>query len=401
MDRLEPGVQFRPRWPVALLNALGPAAKALGLFPKIDDPKLHAAADRASGADPWLREARRVRFKSFDEEAGLSLFGAIAVKAQAKKCLETMSGFERLLQQRPEILDEKIERPLFVVGWPRTGTTVLHRLLCQHSGARYLPIWEAYSLLRERHGKPLSVERRYKDAKRAIAFLHWVAPDIDAIHPLGCDEPDECFHLFRNYWAMPPGWDFAYIPSYWAWFERAGALPAYQIHKRQLQILQWYERREHWVLKSPQHLAGLPALMKVYPDARIVCTHRDPAEAVASYCSLLALAWGMTSDAAVDRRRIADYALETMSKAQAVAAPVLAALPKSQVIHVDFADLIADPIGLPQAIYERFGYVRDPDLGEGLKAWCAANPRDKHGRHRYRLSDFNLTEADVRRAVAA
>ena len=395
MKRLPSGTRYGPRWPLAVLNAFGPLAKAFGIFPKIDDRALHALAESDGGQGAWVQEARRVRFKSFDEEAGLSLFGALAVKGQVTKCVRTMLAFERLLAEHPEIRNEKIERPLFVIGWPRSGTTVLQRMLCQHSQARYLPVWEAYSLLREADGKPLSDSARYRSAKRAIGFLHWVAPEINAIHPFSCEEPDECFHLFRNYCAMPPGWDFAYLPSYWAWFEKAGAVPAYELHKRQLQILQWYERRGHWVLKSPQHLAGLPALMKVYPDARIVCTHRDPVEAVASYCSLLAVAWGMITQT-IDRKRIAEYVLSTMARAQRAAAPVLASLPKNQIFHAAFSDLMADPPGMTEAIYAHFGYAPDPDLRARLKAWSDANPREKHGRHAYRLSDFDLSEADVR-----
>src|SRR5690242_17353495 len=97
------------------------------------------------------------------------------------------------------IKKQVIDRPVFVLGWPRTGTTLLQRLLCLHRDALYLPVWEAYNILTEERGRPITLASRRGSAKRALSMLHWIAPDLGTIHPLGLDDPDECYHLLRNY----------------------------------------------------------------------------------------------------------------------------------------------------------------------------------------------------------
>lgn len=378
--------------------------RALGLFPKVaDEAKFGALGSGDTWQGPlsdWVREARRFRLAAYDRDAGLTLFGALAVRAQVLQCYRTMLDFEHLIAANPEILRERIERPLFVLGWPRTGTTLMQRLLSLHKDARYTPVWEGYAPLpMDSNGRKISLDERRRKAGKALRLLAWVAPNLNAIHPLGIDEPDECYHLFRNYSAMPPGWDFAYLPSYWSWFDAQDNAKAYEIHKRQLQLLQWIERRGHWVLKSPQHMAGLPGLLKVYPDARIVFTHRDPVEAVASYCSLVAVAWGMTSKA-VTNKKITDFVIGTAIKSQAAARQALKSLPADQIVHVEYADMMRDAPGTASAIYERLGYPRDAELPAKMRDWLAANPKNRHGQHTYRLADFGLTEEGVRAALA-
>ena len=402
MKQLRSGMRYGPPWPVAALNAFGPALRAARLFPKIADPALLSPVETMSGrsdrSSPWMKEARRVRFQSFDQDAQLSLFGALAVRAQARRCFKNTLEFDRLIDAHPEIEHEEIKRPLFVIGWPRTGTTLLQRLLCLHREARFLPVWEAYSILSEDGGRTLDLAERRRRAQRAINLLKWLAPDLKAIHPMDLDDPDECYHLFRNYFAMPGGWDFAHLSSYWKWFESQSAIPAYEVHKRQLQILQWRDRRGHWVLKSPQHLSGLPALLQVYPDARIICTHRDPVEAVSSYCSLVAVAWGMTSDA-IDLKKVADYVLTTTATSLKAARVALRSIPENQVYHVKYTDLTRDPLRTITSIYSHFAYPRDDDLAARIRSWLDANPANRNGGHKYDLADFGLTVRDVERAT--
>ena len=403
MHRLSSGTRYGPRWPVQALNALGGAARFLGLFPRLSDPDLLDAIERQFGAssrnDPWVEDLRRVRLRSFDEDANLSLFGALAVRAQVRQCYANTLAFDRLLIEHPEIALEKIDRPLFVIGWPRTGTTALQRLLSLHKDARFLPVWEGYSPLPDRDEVPGDPRGRKARARRAFALLNWLAPELKAIHPMTPDDPDECYHLFRNYGAMLPGWDFAYLPGYWKWFNSGNAVPAYRLHKRQLQILQSINRKGHWVLKSPQHLAGLAALMQVYPDARLVVTHRDPVESIASYCSLLAVTWGMISEK-VDLDDIARYALDMAATSEGLAEPVLRKMPRSQVYHVHFNEFARNPHDTAVAIYRHFDYPYDTGLRARMRAWSAENPRDRHGTHKYDLADFGLTPQSVRRALA-
>jgi hypothetical protein len=150
------------------------------------------------------------------------------------------------------------------------------------------------------------------------------------------------------------------------------------------------------VLKCPNHLSGLRYLLDTYPDARIVYTHRDPEKIIASLCSLTAVTWSMTSDD-VDLHQVGEFALDMAQRSEESARVALQTIPREQITHVAYDELIADPVGKALAIYDRFGYRADPALRANMTAWLKAHPSDKHGRHRYQLCDFGLTVEDVRR----
>jgi hypothetical protein len=355
---------------------------------------------RSDWPEPLLR-ALPPRARGFNDDAEPSLFGALVIKGQFRKSASNALGYEHLIAQHPEILQERIERPLFVLGLPRTGTTLLQRLLSLHSGARHLPFWEAYMPFpEEADGRPLSRETRHEAARRRIATLKWVAPELDKIHPIDVDDPEECYHLFRSHFLVPPGFDFAYVPSYWQWFDERAHADTYRMHKRQLQSLQWLDRRQHWVLKCPNHLSGIKQLLDVYPDARIVYTHRDPEKIIASLCSLTAVTWAMTSDE-IDLSKVADFALSMAQRSQEAAQEALRTVSRDQIVHVEFDELVADPTGVASGIYKRFGYPADGALIAKMSEWLRDNPSDKHGKHHYQLSDFGLTAAEVRARLAA
>ncbi len=397
--RLRSGVRLGPPWPIRLVNLLGPLVRSLGLWPRIDSQKMLRKVERKLKCSNWPPELLRAlppRAHAFNEDAKPSLFGALVLQGQFEKSALNGLGFEKLIAEHPEILKERIERPLFVLGLARTGTTLLQRLLSLHSGARYLPFWEAYSPVPYKLGKHKGGrDGRFGEAKRRLALLKWVGPEFDKIHPIDVDDPEECYHLFRNHFLVPPGFDFAYVPSYWRWFDAEAHADTYRMHKRQLQALQWLDPRRHWVLKCPNHLSGLSHLLTTYPDARIVYTHRDPDKIIASLCSLAAVTWSMTSDE-VDLREVADFALDVAERCQAAGRAALQTIAREQIMHVEFDDLIADPVGTAQGVYERFGYSSDPGLKARMEDWLQRHPSDKHGKHRYQLSDFGLTLEDVR-----
>lgn len=396
--RLPSGVRLGPPWPVRLLNLFGPLVKALGLWPRIDPDRMLRAIERRLKRNDWpepLLRALPQRAAAFNDDAKPSLFGALVLRDQFKKSAMNALGFEDLIARHPEILDERIERPLFVVGLARTGTTLLQRLLSLHQGARFLPFWEAYSPVPYKLGKHKGGrDGRHGEGKRKLRLLKWVGPEFNKIHPIEVDDPEECYHLFRSHFLIPPGFDFGYVPSYWQWFDAQAFADTYRMHKRQLQALQWLDGRQHWVLKCPNHLSGLQHLLKVYPDARIVYTHRDPERIVASLCSLAAVTWSMTSDD-VDLGEVAEFALDTAERCQAAASAALQLIPRDQIIHMDYDAFIADPVAGALGVYERFGYPADAGLKARMQDWLAAHPSDKHGKHRYQLSDYGLTPEDV------
>ena len=401
--RLASGVTLGPPLPIRLLNSLAPLVRSLGLWPRLHTDKLMRSVERKWKRNDWpapLLRALPPRAAAFNDDANLSLFGALVARSQFKKSLTNGLGYEDLIARYPAILEERIERPLFVLGLPRTGTTLLQRLLSLHAGARYLPFWEAYMPFPSKVGEHKDGgDGRHETARRRVATLKWIGPELDKIHPIDVDDPEECYHLFRSHFLVPPGFDFAHLPTYWNWFDETAHADTYRMHQRQLQSLQWLDRRQHWVLKCPNHLSGIPHLLATYPDARIVYTHRDPEKIIASLCSLTAVTWSMISDD-VDLSEVADFALGMAQSCQAAAEDALRTVPREQIMHVEFDQLVADPVGMAAGVYQRFGYPSDPALTAKMTEWLRSNPSDKHGKHHYQLSDFGLTPADVRARLA-
>lgn len=390
--------------PIRAVNAAGRALSIVGYKPKLDASAMLRGAQKA-GFDVDLlpalaREGMFKRIESVNEDAHLSLFGTIGFNQQLRRCLVNALSIERTIQAHPEILDQKIRNPIFVIGMPRTGTTLMQRLLSLHDGARFVRFWESYEPVpRPTEDEGASRARRMREADRALARLHWVAPSLRAVHPMTVEAPEECFFLMRNYFLVPRWFDFANMESYWKWMDAHDTAQAYQLLKRQFQVLQWLEPREHWVLKCPLHLGYIDELLRVFPDARIVHMQREPTEVAASLASLMSILWNLTSEH-FEPEEIGRWSLDTAARLHAKGLPAMERLRPDQLVRVGFSDLVKDHAGTAQRVYEVLGYRRDPRLADSIATWSRNNTREKHGRHIYTLSQFGLTEDEVQRAFA-
>ena len=387
--------------PLRLVNIFTGVAQRLGLAPKIDGEAILRDAVRQFGEPVALNELSHeglmVRARSYENEARLSLMGRIIVRSDLTRCVVNQLAFERAYLRHPQITQQKIDRPLFVVGLPRSGTTLMQRLLCCHPGARYLPFWEAHEPV-PRDARPSSddTNRRIASGRRAVRKLNLVAPSLKRVHPITSEtDPEECIHLFLAAQLVQHGFDFARLPSYWRWYD---ALPdrtaPYRMFEKQLQLLQWVESREHWVLKSPIHMTRLAELLRVFPTARIVYMERDPLQSVASLGSLVALMWSLLSED-VDLDEVGAYVLDASRRSQQAAADALRNLASDRLVHVDFSHFMSDPVGRALSVYRQLGYRADGEVERAMRRFMAENPRDKHGRHGYSLENFGLNEQMV------
>ncbi len=391
---------------IRMLNRLGPTLETVGLVPRIDADRILAKAQRLHGAptrlSPLSIEGLRARANAYETEAGLSLFGRIIVQRDLVRCVANQLAFERAYVEHPEILQQHIDKPLFIVGLPRSGTTLMQRLMCCHAGARYIPFWEAHEPVpRSIVPSPEDTRRRMKAGRNAVWQLNTVVPDLRGVHPITSEaDPEECLYLFLYTQLFPDSFDFARLPSYWRWFEGlADRAAPHRMLARQLKLLQWVRPGQQWVLKSPVHTARLPELLEVFPDARIIHMERDPVQSVASLCSLTALMWNVLGDDA-DPHEVGDYVLGVAERGRRVADRALAHLPPERLARVAYRDLLVDPIAVATDLYARFGYAPDPDLEDVMLRFMVANPRDKHRRHVYDLTDFGLDEETVRIKLA-
>jgi hypothetical protein len=216
-----------------------------------------------------------------------------------------------------------------------------------------------------------------------------LAPGFRVMHPLAPELPQECIaidsHSLQSYEFQTTH----FVPDYQRWLERRGLRAVYRHHLRFLQYLQWQRPAEHWVLKAPAHLFGLAELLETYPDAGIVQTHRDPLEVLPSLASLstaLRGAFSASADpAAIGRemsRRWGDGVLA------AVEARDSGRLPDASFIDVAYRRIVDAPLDTVRAIYARFGRPLTDEAEAAMRRFLAANPKDKHGRHRYSLGAF-------------
>lgn len=395
-------------FPIRVLNGVGGALRAVGLpIVSLDESALCARASQAAGGlndfgDSSFRAPLRRLLASLESDAQLTVLGRIIARTDLLRLLEQRLRWVDTLRRHPEIVAGRIERPLFILGLPRTGTSILHELLAQDEGNRVPMSWEVMFPHPPPEQATFDRDPRIAQVEKHLAGVDRLLPDFKSIHPMGALLPQECVAITAFEFSSMQFHTTNRLPTYQAWLDAADLRPMYAQHKRWLQYFQWKAPAPRWVLKSPGHLWALDALLAVYPDAHIVQTHRDPLKVVASLVSLICTLRSMATDAIDPHEigadwtvRLADGLDRTMRVRES------AALPPTQVFDVQFPEFMRDEIGMVQRIYRHFDWELTPRAEHRMRAFLAANRVDKHGRHTYRLRLGGLDEATERRRYAA
>lgn len=325
--------------------------------------------------------------ESCQREAHLNVAGKLAVRADVVRILCNRLLMQRDRQLLPEIVNQQIRYPVFIVGLPRSGTTLLHTLLAADPDHRAPLCWEVMwpSPPGKNHAR-----QRIRRARRSLASLRWLAPTFDHVHAIGAELPQECVSLMTPSF-LSDQFDTMYnVPSYRSWFLEQDLQPAYQFHRRFLQHLQQRKKALRWILKAPTHLFALPTLLSIYPDARFVQTHREPTEAIASVSSLITILRRIFSDD-VDPRKVAReawrYWAETMAKFLRDRDRYL---PPERICDLKYSDIRRDPMDAVRNIYAHFGWRLSAATEQCIEKSLRNQPRQRNGFHRYRPSQFEL-----------
>jgi hypothetical protein len=394
-----------PSKPIAIraLNAAGGALRALGLpLVRLDEASLLAEASRKTGladfGDARFREPLRLLLDSLEHEAHLTTLGRVIARRDVLRLLENRLRMESVHCAHPEIAAAPVPTPLFIVGLPRTGTTILYDLLAQDPESRVPMSWEVQHPWPPPEAATYDTDPRIADVDAHLAGVDRILPDFKKIHPMGARLPQECVALTAHDFATIINHTTHRVPTYQRWLDTTDLRWVYASHRRQLQYLQWKVPARRWVLKSPGHLWALDALAAVYPDARIVQTHRDPLKVVASLTSLVTVLRSLASDT-IDPYEISRDWTErlAMGLERAMAVRATGALPASQTFDVHFRDLVADPIAMIHRIYDHFGMTLSPEAERRMRRFLAENPSDKHGAHTYSLAAAGLDPERERR----
>ena len=392
---------------VRALNAAGGALRALGLpLVRLDAAALMAEATRRTGlddfGDPRFREPLGLLLDAFEREAALTILGRMIARNDVLRLLENRLRMTAEHCRHPEITQGAISAPLFIVGLPRTGTSILHELMAQDPESRVPMSWEVQHPWPPPEAATFETDPRIAAVDKHLAGVDRVLPDFKKIHPMGARLPQECVALTAHDFATIMNHTTHRVPSYQQWLETTDLRWVYASHRRQLQYLQWKVPARRWVLKSPGHLWALDALAAVYPDARIVQTHRDPLKVIASLTSLVTVLRSLASDE-IDPYEIAQDWTARLARGLECAMRVRASgvLPASQTFDVHFRDLMADPIAMVARIYAHFDMTLSAEAERRMRRFLAENPSDKHGAHTYTLAAARLDPSTERRRYAA
>lgn len=346
------------------------------------------------GDDRILEPLQRL-VQGLNEEARLNDGGRQRVEANLIATLANRLKIENYLTNNPQLLAQAVEKPTFVFGLPRTGTTLLINLMSVDPARRCFLRWEALDSVPPPQPSELHDGPRFQQCQEMTELSLKYAPHISAIHHEDADSPTEC------QFAMSPSFVAQYydsmyhMPSYHQWFlHEADYLPAFEFHKRFLQLLQ-ENTGGHWTLKNPWHPLFLNTLTSVYPDAQLVMTHRDPVEVVASAASLLKAVRPMFSDE-VDMQAIGQCLLETFDLMIARTLAYKDEHGWDSIYDVQYQQLMRDPITEMKKLYAHFDEPFSPEAEVAMQSYMTNNPKGKHGRHSYDLADYGLTADGVR-----
>ena len=362
---------------------------------------------------PWMRAGLERLVEALESpEAGLRESRLSHVVYGLTRALRNNAALARERQQHPEIEGEEIERPVFIVGINRTGTTFMHRLLSRDPRFWALRRYELMEPVLST-GEYGTVAGTPADPRRAYAEELMGATNVvdtlAGIHRVEIDEPEEDFMLLRLAFAT---WVIAvahHVPAYGRWLAEAGSRSAYAHHRRVMQHFTWQRRQRnprgqrHWLLKMPFHLMELEVLLETYPDAVFIQTHREPVQFMASWNSLVERIRSFTTEPRPPRETGAEQ-LALMSGMLNDAMRFRASRPvlEGRWVDVRYADLVDDPMAVVNDIYARFGWPLEPAAVDEMQRWLTLQEeqRRQEPRHEYRLEDYGLTPEAVNEAFA-
>jgi hypothetical protein len=390
-----------------VLNRTGAALRAAGLpLVRLDAAALLARARRRTrledfGDDRFRAPLARL-VRALDDEAQLTLLGRLVAREELVRLLANRLQVTDVHRRHPEIAGGPVERPLFILGLPRTGTTILHELLAQDPANRVPMTWEVMRPFPPPERATFDTDPRIAEVERHLGGIDRLVPGFKAIHPMGARLPQECVAINQHEFVSLVWPTTHRVPSYAGWLDAAPHDAVYAAHRRWLQYLQWKAPAGRWVLKSPGHLWTLDALLRAYPDARLVQTHRDPLRVVASLVSLVCTLRGVATDH-VDPHEVGREWTARLADGLGRAMRVRdgGAVPAAQVFDVSFAEFMRDEVAMVRRLYTHFDMTLSADAEARMRRFLADNRADKHGRHAYGLTLGGLDPATERARYAA
>jgi hypothetical protein len=362
-------------------------------FLRLDEDELLGRMSRKLSlndyGDPYFRKGLSLLIDSIQQDASLTFFGRALQRIAIERCLENRLKFIDSQKKRPEIFARQLTPPIIVLGFPRSGTTFLHRLLAQDPQNRGLYLWE---MLRQ---PPLEKGADYRRLKAKMEYLafHQLSVNFDHIHVVRDSEYEECIWLMATTFHSGTFYILAPVFSYIKWCMKQDRLKIYEEYVQLLKLYQSTTPERRLTLKAPAHTGSLPEIRRLMPDAILVQTHRHPLDVVNSINSLIYWAHYNVVDR-IDIRKMAQCHLDMLE--YEINRNLLSRKNHGiEVFDVLYEELLADPLCVVERIYNAHGLNLRDRAKSRMKKFIAANPQHKHGVHKYCADDFGISEKKI------
>lgn len=362
--------------------------------------ELEAAACAETGLDDFgdgrHREGLERLVASMNDEGDLTEMGELMQRIRLGAHLTARLRVEQTYREHPEIEEQVVDGPVFVIGLPRTGTTALSQLVAADPQFRSLRLWESGSPVPPPEAATQHTDPRIAETEAGLEMMNATFPLMQTMYHSEATTATECQDLMGMSFRTAHFDGSARVPSYMAWVVDCDMHGTYEYHRRVLRLLQWHCPPTLWHLKTPVHMFALDALTDVYPDARFLWSHRDPADVLGSVCSLVHYTRSWSSDRD-DALELGPEMVDRWALAIERAMDFRARTGEERFADVTFADLQREPVGALAAAYARIGLDFTDGSRGAVTQWAAGHEPGSHGSHRYELADFGI-DADAVRA---
>ena len=345
--------------------------------------------------NPLFLEGFECLVQSINQEADLNDIGMEAQQHRLIGILANLLRIEDACMQHPEILNEEIKSPVVIVGLPRTGSTMTHRLLASDPRHTAMLWWEGRypaMLANEVRGHP---DERMEMGKAEVEAVMQASPEALTIHPWDYKGADEEILLLEHTFFSTVPESFMRLPTYSKWVESQDHIHAYAQLKIMLQYLQWQNpgrNKKRWVLKSPHHLGFIDKLLIVFPDSKVIQTHRDPLKTVPSFCSMCSNLFEPLTNS-YDKNEIGHHWAHKLAKVLNHCMEV-SNLNKENFLNLEFKKMIKNPILEMEEVYNFIDEDFTDQAENAMNAWKEENQHEM-GTHQYSLEEFGLESSFI------
>ena len=358
-------------------------------------------AEEATGlsdfGDEWFFPNIDVFIESLNSQAKLSSEGYYGAEQMITGALINRLRHKNLIKMNPEILDETVDIKAVLTGLPRTGSTMLHRMLASAPELTSVKWYEAQNytpLENEDYNDP---SPRKDIAKDILNFMLKKIPELMSIHPMDIEQADEEVIILGQLFSSSMLESTYFVPNYANWLTKQNPGKSYSDLIEILQSLQWQDssrKNKSWILKTPGHLMSLGTVVKYFPMAKIIMTHRDPVSTVPSYCSMESALYKMNTNAISDFE-IGNYWLDRLSEWLNNFIEVRNSIPDDRFIDINYSDLVEAPEKIGAQVLKSIHVNDDILTKEMMENWINANKRENRQKHNYKLSDYGLTNESI------